>query len=361
MALVVPVIMSGGSGTRLWPLSRTAHPKQLHALVSDMTMIQETVSRVAETRKDFRFAPPIVILNERQHALARLQLDALGVRPSHFVVEPVARNTAAVAAVAATLVAREHGDDAIVLLLPADHHIRKPDAFHDAIEAALSLANSDHIITFGIEPSTPETGYGYIERGEPVATGYRVKRFTEKPVREVAERFVAAGDFYWNAGIFMFGSGAVLAEMDALCPDISVISREALANGMVDGDLITLCADAFSRCPANSFDYAVMEKTDRAAVIPADIGWSDVGAWNALWEIADDKTPEGNVSRGDVHFVDTQNSYVMAAGRRVGVVGLDNVVIVVTDDAVLVSDGARTQDVKVLVNALVDEGRGDLL
>ncbi|ABI66726.1 mannose-6-phosphate isomerase, type 2 / mannose-1-phosphate guanylyltransferase (GDP) [Maricaulis maris MCS10] len=361
MSVVVPVIMSGGSGTRLWPLSRASHPKQLHALVSEMSMVQETVMRVSATREDFDIAPPIIVLNERQHELARLQLTELGVAPSHYVVEPVARNTAAVAAVAAALVAREYGEEALVLLLPADHHIRDGDAFHAAITAASSLAESGCIVTFGIQPSAPETGYGYIERGNRLDPGYRVKRFTEKPDVATAQRFIATGDYYWNAGIFMFGSGTVLAEMDGHCPDISSSSRAALADASVVDDLVVLCAKRFGECPSNSFDYAIMEKTSKATVVPADIGWSDVGAWSALWDIAEDKTPEGNVARGDVHFVDTQNSYVMTNGRRVGVVGMDNVVVVVTDDAVLVSDGSRTQDVKALVTALQDEGRSELL
>lgn len=361
MPLVVPVIMSGGSGTRLWPLSRTSHPKQLHALVSDMSMVQETVSRVATTRQAFEFAAPVIILNERQHELAHLQLNELGVKPSYFVVEPVARNTAAVAAVAASLVAREYGDDALVLLLPADHHIRDPEAFHEAIAAASSLADEGDIITFGIQPSAPVTGYGYIERGDSLAAGFRVRRFTEKPDSATAQRFIDTGDYYWNAGIFMFGAGAVLAEMDAHCPDIAAASCKALADASEDDDLITLCPESFANCPSNSFDYAVMEKTSRAVVVPADIGWSDVGAWSALWDIAEDKTADGNVSRGDVHFVDSRNSYVMAHDCRVGVVGLDNVVVVVTEDAVLVSHGSRTQDVKKLVTALQDEGRTDLL
>ncbi|WP_338246312.1 mannose-1-phosphate guanylyltransferase/mannose-6-phosphate isomerase [Maricaulis maris] len=357
----MPVIMSGGSGTRLWPLSRTAHPKQLHALVSELTMVQETVARVSDTRRDFSFARPMIVLNERQHALARLQLEAMSVPTSHYVIEPVARNTAAVAAVAAHLVAREYGPDAFVLLLPADHHIRDVDGFHTAIEAAAELATAGSIITFGVQPTGPETGYGYIERGEKLGQGYRVRRFTEKPDREAAQRFIDTGAYYWNAGIFLFGSGAVISEMNRHCPEIASASFLALENASNNGDEVNLCVDSFANCPSNSFDYAVMEKTDKAVVVPADIGWSDIGAWQALWEIASDKTADGNVARGDVHFVETRDSYVMSTGPRVGVVGVRNVVIVVTDDAVLVSDAGRSQDVKALVDALKEEGRTDLL
>ena len=361
MRQVVPVIMSGGSGTRLWPLSRSAHPKQLHALVSELTMVQETVARVSASRRDFSFASPMIVLNERQHALARLQLEALNVPTSHYVLEPVARNTEAVAAVAAHLVAREYGPDALVLLLPADHHIRDVDGFHEAIEAAAELAAAGSIITFGVQPTGPETGYGYIERGARLGQGYLVKRFTEKPDREAAQQFIENGAYYWNAGIFLFGSGAVLSEMNRHCPEIANASLRALEQASNEGDQVNLCAESFSSCPSNSFDYAVMEKTDKAVVVPADIGWSDIGAWQALWEIADDKTADGNVARGDVHFVETRNSYVMSTGPRVGVVGVQNVVIVVTDDAVLVSDAGRSQDVKALVEALKEEGRTDLL
>ncbi len=361
MSVVVPVIMSGGSGTRLWPLSRSAHPKQLHALVTELSMVQETALRVSKTSRAFRFERPIVVLNEIQHELARLQLEAMSVPTSHFVIEPVARNTAAVAAVAAHLVAREYGPDALVLLLPADHHIRDVSAFHDAIETAASAASTGAITTFGIKPTGPETGYGYIERGEAMRGAFRVERFTEKPNREVAQSFLETGRFFWNAGIFLFGAGAVITEMERLCAPIAQAAKNALTHANAVGDEVNLCAESFAECPSNSFDYAVMEKTDKAVVIPADIGWSDIGAWQALFDVAEDKTADGNVERGDVHLVDTRNSYVMSSGPRVGVVGLSNVVVVVTGDAVLVSDVSRTQDVKELVNALKEEGRSELL
>ena len=361
MSVVVPVIMSGGSGTRLWPLSRTAHPKQLHALVTELSMVQETALRVAESTRSFQFERPIVVLNEIQHDLARLQLEAMSVPTSHFVIEPVARNTAAVAAVAAHLVAREHGPDALVLLLPADHHIRDVAAFHEAIETAASAASTGAITTFGIKPTGPETGYGYIERGAPLGDAFQVERFTEKPKLDVAQSFLDTGRYYWNAGIFLFGSGAVIEEMEQLCAPIAQAAKKALTHASEVSDEVNLCAESFAGCPSNSFDYAVMEKTDKAVVVPADIGWSDIGAWQALFDVAEDKTADGNVERGDVHLVDTRDSYVMTAGPRVGVVGLTNVVVVVTEDAVLVSDISRTQDVKALVNALKDEGRSELL
>lgn len=360
MTKIVPVIMSGGSGTRLWPLSRKAHPKQLHALVTEQSMVQETVERVTGSAGDYDFADSIIVLNESQHDLARLQLEALGVMPSHFVVEPMGRNTAPVAAVAAELVAQEHGDDALILLLPADHHIRKADAFHQAIAEAAKLAETGHIVTFGIMPDGPETGYGYICRGEPVGGGYSVSAFTEKPDRDTAQAFLDDGRYYWNAGIFLFGVGSLRKEMDQHSPDVAKACRAALAAAVTQDRQIVLDADAFEACPSISFDYAVMEATAQAAVVPADIGWSDVGAWSALWEIGA-KDPDGNVVRGDVDLVDVRSTYVFSAGQKVGVIGVEDLVIVATEDSVLVTHRAQCQDVKTIVNRLKDGGRHELL
>lgn len=360
MTRIVPVIMSGGSGTRLWPLSRTAHPKQLHALVSGMTMLQDTVARVTGEAETFRFEPPVVVLNERQHDLARLQLDALGAGAARFVVEPAGRNTAPVAAVAAELVRRTHGDDALILLLPADHHIRDVAGFRAAIGTGARLAEQGHIITFGIAPERPETGYGYIRRGEALEGGYTVRAFTEKPDLERAKGFLADGGYYWNAGIFMFGAGRLAEEMSRHCPDVLKASRAAVEAGIEDVDTLRLDAEAFAACPSISFDYAVMERTDSAAVVPADIGWSDVGAWSALWEIAE-RDAAGNAVRGDAELVDTRNTYVLSTGRKVGVIGVEDLVVVETEDAVLVARREASQDVKTVVEALKAQGRSDLL
>jgi mannose-1-phosphate guanylyltransferase/mannose-6-phosphate isomerase len=357
---IVPVIMSGGSGTRLWPLSRISHPKQLHALVSDMSMVQETVQRVSGSGSNFTFERPIIVLNALQHDLARAQLDALGVAPSHYVVEPVGRNTAPVAAVAAELVRRVVGDDALILLLPADHHIRDEKAFHDAIAEGASLADRGHVITFGIQPDGPETGYGYIRRGAELDGGFHVAEFTEKPDKARAEAFLETGEFYWNAGIFLFGARTLVQEMQAHCPDVLRSSIEALGDAGTKGDVVLLDAGAFGECPAISFDYAVMERTDRAAVVPADIGWSDVGAWSALWEIAD-KDADGNSVRGDVQLVDTRNTYALSTGQKLAVIGVEDLVVVATDDAVLVVRRDASQDVKTVVEVLKAENRTELL
>lgn len=357
---IVPVIMSGGSGTRLWPLSRTAHPKQLHALVSGQTMLQETVRRVTGADEHYSFEPPIVVLNERQCDLARAQLAAMDAGAVSLVVEPAGRNTAPVAAVAAEIVRREYGEDALILLLPADHHIRDAAGFRGAVATGAGLAENGHIITFGIQPERPETGYGYIRRGEALDGGYRVRAFTEKPDLERAKGFLADGGYYWNAGIFLFGAGHLAAEMSQHCPDVLTASRAAVEAATGDSSTLRLDAAAFSACPSISFDYAVMERTENAAVVPADIGWSDVGAWGALWDIAE-RDEAGNVTRGDVDLVDTRGSYVLSTGRKVGVVGVDDLVVVETADAVLVTRREASQSVKSIVEALQAEGRADLL
>lgn len=360
MKRIVPVIMSGGSGTRLWPLSRVAHPKQLHALVSEMTMVQETAQRVTGQAGDYTFAPPIIVLNERQHELARQQLEALGIEPSHYVIEPVGRNTAPVAAVASCIVKEAYGEDTLVLLLPADHHIRNVEGFRAAIEAGAGLADDGYIITFGVQPDRAETGYGYIRRGTPLAGGYTVGAFTEKPDLERAEGFLADGGYYWNAGIFLFGAGRLCAEMAEHCAGVLAASERAVGEAERAGGALLLDAGAFETCPSISFDYAVMENTARAAVVPADIGWSDVGAWSALWEISD-KDTEGNAARGDVEIVDSRNTYVFSSGQKVGVVGVDDLVVVATADAVLVTRRDASQDVKKIVERLKAGGHHHLL
>ncbi len=357
---IVPVIMSGGSGTRLWPLSRAAHPKQLHPLVTELSMLQETVRRVATSSKGFQFEAPIIVLNDDQYVRARQQIDALGCTPSCYVVEPVGRNTAPVAAVAAELVRRKLGDDVLILLLPADHHIRDVDGFHQAIAKGASLARQGQLVTFGIEPDWPETGYGYIRRGEPVQAGFHVGAFTEKPDTESAKTFLASGQYYWNAGIFMFGAGALLAELEQHCPDVVRASRAAVDEADRSGSKLMLNRTAFEACPSISFDYAVMERTSRAVVVPADIGWSDVGSWDALWSISD-KDEHGNAARGNVSIQASENSLVISDGTKVAIHGVKDLIIVATGDAVLVVHRKDAQSVKQIVDALKAAGHDDLL
>jgi len=356
---ILPVIMSGGSGTRLWPLSREDMPKQLQALTSDTSMLVEAARRVAGEGDGIEFLPPLVILNAKQADTARAQLADDSFPDARFVVEPVGRNTAAVAAAAAELAAATDGAD-LVLLLPADHFIRDVPAFRAAIGQGSALARDGRLVTFGIEPDQPHTGYGYIRRGDASGPGYNVQAFTEKPDAETAAGFLRAGGFYWNAGIFLFAPDAVTAEMERQCPDVLLAVRRAINDGVSDGARFDLDAQAFARCPSISFDYAVMEGTDRAAVVPADIGWSDVGSFDALWQIRD-KDAAGNAGTGDVDFLDSRRCFGFATDARVVLCGVRDLVVVQTGDAVLVANRNDSQAIKAVVEQLKAEGRSDLL
>lgn len=356
---ILPVIMSGGSGTRLWPLSREGMPKQLQALTSDDSMLVETARRVSGQVGALEFLPPLIILNAKQADTARTQLGEAGLSDARLVVEPVGRNTAAVAGAAAELAAATHGAD-LVLLLPADHYIRDVDAFRDAIARGSELAGEGRLVTFGIEPNEPHTGYGYIRRGEATGPGFDVRAFTEKPDAETAARFLGAGGYYWNAGIFLFAPDAVRGEMERQCPDVLDAVRKAIAAGLQVGDRLDLDAQAFARCPSISFDYAVMEGTEEAAVVPADIGWSDVGSFDALWQIRD-KDSAGNAGTGEVSFLDSRHCFGFAGNARLVLCGVRDLVVVQTGDAVLVADRNDSQAIKTVVEQLKSEGRADLL
>jgi mannose-1-phosphate guanylyltransferase/mannose-6-phosphate isomerase len=346
---IFPVILSGGSGTRLWPMSRRALPKQFLPLVSERSMLQDTCARLS----GLDAAGPLVVSNNEHRFLVAEQLRELGIRPTAQVLEPVGRNTAPAAAVAAHCVL-EQDPDGILLVLPADHLIRDVPRFHEAVLRASRLAASGALVTFGIEPDSPATGYGYIERGAPLekAPGaYRVARFVEKPEQARAAEFVASGRFAWNSGMFAFAARRFLEELGRHRPDIDAASRAAWERAQRDLDFLRLEEASFAACPADSIDYAVMERTDGAAVIPVDIGWSDVGSWSTLWEVGS-KDAGGNVVRGDVHLQDTQRCYVRAESRLVSVIGLRNAIVVETDDAVLVADQAEAQKVKDVVGHL---------
>lgn len=356
---ILPVIMSGGSGTRLWPLSREDMPKQLQALTSETSMLVDTARRVSGQVETLDFLPPLVILNAKQADTARAQLSDAGLDHARFVVEPVGRNTAAVAAAAAELAAETDGVD-LVLLLPADHFIRDVEAFRAAIVQGSALAAEGRLVTFGIEPDQPHTGYGYIRRGGASGPGFDVRAFTEKPDAKTAAAFLRAGGYYWNAGIFLFAPGSVCAEMEGQCPDVLSAVRNAIAAGVRSGDRLDLDAQAFARCPSISFDYAVMEGTDRAAVVPADIGWSDVGSFDALWQIRD-KDAAGNTGTGEVDFLDSRRCFGFSTNARVVLCGVRDLVVVQTDDAILVADRNDSQAIKTVVEQLKSEGRTDLL
>jgi len=351
---ILPVILSGGSGTRLWPLSRRTRPKQFAPLVGERTMVQDTALRLQGMEG---VARPIVVCNEDHRDLVDRQLGDVGMPPSLVVMEPVGRNTAPAAAVAAMAAMRD-GSDPVLLVLPADHVIRDIAAFREAVVAGADLAARDYLVTFGIVPDRPHTGYGYVQRGDPLPGGaaFTVHRFVEKPDEATAAAYVADGEHSWNSGMFMFTASAYLAELSKHAPAMVEGSRAALQGASGEYGALLLDEGAFSATPADSIDYAVMERTDRAVVIALDAGWSDVGAWPALWEIAE-RDEQGNALLGDVYVEGVTGSYVRTGGRVVAVVGLDDVVVVETRDAVLVAARDRAQDVKVIVERLSAQGR----
>jgi len=354
---VHPVILSGGIGTRLWPMSRAAMPKQLLALHGTNTMIQDTVLRANIPGSP----PPILLCNDSHRFLVAEQMQAIGVTPRAIVLEPMGRNTAPAATIAALLVA-ERDPKAIVLLLPSDHVVIDQAAFRAAVGRAATAAEQGFIVTFGIAPSGPEEGFGYIQRGAKLlgAEGvHAVKRFAEKPDRATAEKYIADGDYLWNSGMFVFRADALLAEMTRHEGGIVEACRSALAAAKRDLDFVRLDAAAFERAKNISLDYAVMEKTAKAAVVPCDMGWNDVGAWSSLWSIQKHDA-QGNALQGDVLVHDTHDSFVRSDKVVTALVGVSNLVVVVTEDAVLVAAKSRAQDVKAIVDQLAAAGRAEL-
>jgi mannose-1-phosphate guanylyltransferase/mannose-6-phosphate isomerase len=353
-ALIHPAILSGGSGSRLWPLSRRLYPKQLLPLAGPRSMIQDTALRLARGG----FAPPLVICNQEHRFLIAEQLRESGIAESTILLEPAGRNTAPAAAVAALIVSASD-PDAVILLLPSDHVIADIEAFHKSVEIAVLAAKAGALVTFGIKPDAPVTGYGYICAGEAIAGAkgsFRVQRFVEKPDRSSAERYVASGNFFWNSGIFLFSARRLLGEIERLQPEMLAACREAVAKGRKDLDFIRLDEASFARCPSQSLDYAVMEHTANAAVVPVEMGWSDVGSWHALWEIAE-KSEDGNALKGDVLVHEVRNSYLRSDGPLLAAVGVEDVVVVATADAVLVLHRDSAQDVKKIVDELERQGR----
>jgi len=355
---IYPVILSGGAGTRLWPLSRAALPKQLLPLVSDKTMLQETVLRLGG--RNGMMAPLIVCGNEHRFLVAE-QMREIGVAPLGILLEPVGRNTApAVAAAAHYLKAID--PQAVMLVLPADHVIKDVDSFYAAIQRAATLVEGGALATFGIVPTAPETGYGYIQSGEPLQSEgcFKVARFVEKPNRETAQGFIEAGNFFWNSGMFLFRADAYLKELAQFQPEMARLSEEAVSKGYRDLDFCRLDEAAFTACPSDSIDYAVMEHTRQAVVAPASIGWNDVGSWSALVDVLE-SDGDGNVTRGDVYTDNASNCLVRAEGRIVAAIGVQDLVIVETSDAVLVAHKDHVQRVKQVVDHLKANGRTEHL
>lgn len=355
--MIVPVILSGGAGTRLWPLSREQYPKQLLPLIGELTLLQETIQRLQGLPD---LDQPLVVCNEDHRFMVAEQLRQIDRPSSTIILEPVGRNTAPAVAIAA-LQARRDGHDPYLLVLPADHVIRDAASLCRSIAGALPYA-AESLLTFGVVPTAPETGYGYIRAGQDLprpadspaesdSPAKRVAEFVEKPDLATAEAYLAAGDYFWNSGMFLFRASLFLEELERLAPQMIAACRRAWEGRRKDLDFIRLETEAFAACPADSIDYAVMEKTDRAGVVPLDAGWNDVGSWAALWSVGegDDR---GNVTHGDVLAVDTRDSFVYSGSRLVASVGIEDLVVVETADAVLVAVKDRVQDVKKIVDLL---------
>jgi len=347
MSTIVPVLLSGGSGTRLWPLSREMHPKQFLPLVGEHTMLQATWLRAAPLADGGR---PIVVANEAHRFVVAEQLQQVGARPAAIVLEPVGRNTAPAIA-AAALEAQRDTPDAVLLVLPSDHVVQQPGAFHAAVRAAMPAAQAGKLVTFGVVPRGPETGYGYIRASSGAdATPVPVAAFVEKPDLARAQAYVASGEHFWNSGMFLFRADAYLAALERLAPAMLSAVRAAWAGARHDVDFTRLDAEAFAASPSDSIDYAVMEKTDNAVVMPLDAGWSDVGSWASLREVSP-QDAHGNAHHGDVVAIDCRNTY--AHGERlIAMIGLEDTIVVETPDAILVGRSDRIQQVKDVVAEL---------
>ena len=346
-----PVVLAGGSGSRLWPKSRAALPKQFLSLTSESTMLQDTITRLAGTSAQ----KPIVICNEAHRFLVAEQLRQKHIDHGGILLEPVGRNTAPAIALAA-LHASMSGEDPLLLVLAADHLIKNTSAFHKAIAKAEKLAAAGKLVTFGIVPDQPHTGYGYIEAGNPIQDGFEVAKFIEKPNLETATSYVSSGNYFWNSGMFMFKASRYLEELEKFQPEMLDVCKRAIDTETADLDFTRVDHEIFATCPDDSIDYAVMEKTASAAMVPLDAGWSDVGSWTSLWETAD-KDSNGNVCVGDTMLENTKNSYINAEQRLVSVIGLENVVVVETKDAVMVAHKSDAQSIKNVVNKLKAEHR----
>ena len=349
-----PVILCGGSGTRLWPMSRRLLPKQFLALASDRTLFQESIARLSLLDGA---APCTVVCSEDHRFLAAEQMRQIGLTAAELILEPSPRGTAPAIALAA-LSALERHDEAILFVAPSDLLIRDNPAFQQAAGRALNAARQGHLVTFGVAPNHPATGYGYMEKGVPLEGSgvHRVARFVEKPIRETAEAYLASGRYYWNSGMFVFSARRVLEEMQTQRPAIVASARSAWSSRTRDADFTRPGAEAFAACPSDSIDYAIMERTESAAMVEATFSWSDIGSWSALWEVGQ-KDVDGNVRVGDVDAASTTNSYLRAESRLLSVLGVDGVVVVETADAVLVTRRSLSQEVKDVVARLEQHGR----
>ena len=355
---LLPVILCGGTGTRLWPLSRASYPKQYWALAhnAEDTLLQLTQRRLEGLPG---LGSPILICNEDHRFIVAEQMRQLGVEPESILLEPMGRNTAPAVCVAA-LRATARGEDPLLLVLAADHVIREPEKFRATVEAGIPAAEAGRLVTFGIVPTAPETGYGYIESAEALdpAAPVPIARFVEKPDRATAEQFLASGRFTWNSGMFLFRASAMLAELERLAPELVSCCRSALEHDTPDLQFLRLDREAFAQCPSVALDVAVMERTPLGSVLPLDAGWSDVGSWSALWETAD-QDENGNVLRGRVISEGSRNCYLRSEHRLVVGLGVENLVVVETDDAVLIAERSQAQNVKAIVQQLEADGSSE--
>jgi len=359
--MIVPVILAGGSGTRLWPLSREMYPKQLINLINEKTMLQETIMRLSGLEN---IGDPIVICNDNHRFMVAEQLREIKVTAESILLEPVGRNTAPALAIAA-LKLLSQGLNPLLLVLPADHIMKDVSAFHDALNSGESFAQEGFLITFGIVPEMAEIGYGYIRKGDqlsgPGSTEvFKIAEFVEKPDKKTAEAYFKSGRYCWNSGMFMFQASQVIKELKKYAPEIVEACERTLNSGKEDLDFFRLDAEAFKACPSNSIDYALMERTDKGVVVSLNVGWDDLGSWEALWKVGK-KDENGNVIQGDVLTHDVKNSYLKATHRMVAAVGLENHIIIETSDAVLVSPRDRVQEVKQFVDQLKSNKRSEAI
>ncbi|HIB8380342.1 TPA: mannose-1-phosphate guanylyltransferase/mannose-6-phosphate isomerase [Escherichia coli] len=352
--MIIPIIMAGGSGTRLWPLSRSLYPKQFLSLTNENSLLQETLKRL----DGLNCLPPVIVSNNEHRFIVAEQLRQFGVDDFQIILEPVGRNTAPAVALAALKALELHGDHHM-LVLAADHAIQDIEAFHAAVLAAEQESVDNKLVTFGIVPTKPETGYGYIKKGEQVKNSvFKVNSFVEKPDLETAKNYLEQKCYLWNSGMFMFKASVYLDELKKFRPDILAACKESLSSASTDLDFIRLNSDVFAECPDESIDYAVMEKTQDCVVIPLDADWSDIGSWTSLWEISE-KDEHENVSHGDVINYNSRNNYIYSEGSLISTVGVNNLIIVQTKDALLVAQQDNVQDIKKIVEILKKHKRSE--
>ncbi|HCN6134368.1 TPA: mannose-1-phosphate guanylyltransferase/mannose-6-phosphate isomerase [Escherichia coli] len=352
--MIIPIIMAGGSGTRLWPLSRSLYPKQFLSLINENSLLQETLKRL----DGLNCLPPVIVSNNEHRFIVAEQLRQFGVDDFQIILEPVGRNTAPAVALAALKSLELHGDHHM-LVLAADHAIQDIEAFHAAVLAAEQESVDNKLVTFGIVPTKPETGYGYIKKGEQVKNSvFKVNSFVEKPDLETAKNYLEQKCYLWNSGMFMFKASLYLDELKKFRPDILAACKESLSSASTDLDFIRLNSDVFAECPDESIDYAVMEKTQDCVVIPLDADWSDIGSWTSLWEISE-KDEHENVSHGDVINYNSRNNYIYSEGSLISTVGVNNLIIVQTKDALLVAQQDNVQDIKKIVEILKKQKRSE--